>query len=141
MERSQIRAARALLGWTQAELAAQAGLSVPTIKRIEPGSGPVPVSLDTAERIVRALEQAGVSLISPGKYSSAAGSGVRFREMPWDVVPEQNMFSLVQRAILKKQKRLLELLRDGSVNDPEVQELIAEIDTHLKSATARQDLE
>ena len=36
---NQLRAARTLLGWGQATLARHAGVSVPTIKRIEGGAG------------------------------------------------------------------------------------------------------
>ena len=36
----QLRAARGLLGWSQAELAERAGLSAPTVKRLEGGFGP-----------------------------------------------------------------------------------------------------
>jgi transcriptional regulator with XRE-family HTH domain len=36
----QLRAARGLLGWSQSELTARAGLSVPTVKRLEAGFGP-----------------------------------------------------------------------------------------------------
>ena len=33
----QLRAARGLLGWSQSELAERAGLSLPTVKRLEAG--------------------------------------------------------------------------------------------------------
>ena len=36
----QLRAARGLLGWSQSELAARAGLSLPTVKRLEAVSRP-----------------------------------------------------------------------------------------------------
>ena len=36
----QLRAARGLLGWSQSDLAARAGLSLPTVKRLEGGFGP-----------------------------------------------------------------------------------------------------
>jgi transcriptional regulator with XRE-family HTH domain len=36
----QLRAARGLLGWSHSELAARAGLSLPTVKRLEAGFGP-----------------------------------------------------------------------------------------------------
>jgi transcriptional regulator with XRE-family HTH domain len=57
---SQFRAARALLGWSQADLAKKAGLSVPTIKRME-GQGTTPVSPDARERARVALETAGIT--------------------------------------------------------------------------------
>jgi hypothetical protein len=56
---AQIRAARSLLGRSQAEVARVAKVSVPTIKRAEADSG-IAVSDDARERIWRALEGAGV---------------------------------------------------------------------------------
>ena len=35
----QLRAARGLLGWSQSELAARAGLSLPTVERLKGGLG------------------------------------------------------------------------------------------------------
>jgi transcriptional regulator with XRE-family HTH domain len=68
--KEQLRAARALLGWSQETLAAQSGVSVPTIKRLEPGSGKLASRLDTVERLQRALEGAGVV------FSDGDGPGV-----------------------------------------------------------------
>ena len=60
---AQLRAARALLGLSQAEVAGQACLSVPTIKRVETERG-VYVS-DAARAATRvALEEAGVEFIT-----------------------------------------------------------------------------
>ena len=51
----QLRAARALLGWSQTELASRAGLSLPTVKRVEGGFGPN-VSEESRLRLQEALE-------------------------------------------------------------------------------------
>ena len=55
----QIRAARALLGWSQTELAERAGLSLPTVKRVEINSD-LRVSSEARQRLRVALEE-GVS--------------------------------------------------------------------------------
>jgi transcriptional regulator with XRE-family HTH domain len=71
----QLRAARALLGWSQAELGLEAGLSVPTIKRLEGGFGPH-VSDEARARVQKAIEKAGVEFIE----ENGGGAGVRFRK-------------------------------------------------------------
>ena len=70
----QLRAARGLLGWSQSKLAANAGLSLPTVKRFETGSGPR-VSQEARERLKQALEAAGIEFLD----ENAGGVGVRFR--------------------------------------------------------------
>jgi transcriptional regulator with XRE-family HTH domain len=72
---AQIRAARSLLAWTQADLAAVAEIALPTVKRYETGvRTPIPVIMAA---IRRALEDAGVEFI-PAK--GGKGVGVRLRE-------------------------------------------------------------
>jgi len=71
----QLRAARALLGWSQTELALRAGLSVPTIKRLEGGFGPH-VSDEARAKLKKAIEAAGVEFIE----ENGGGAGVRFRK-------------------------------------------------------------
>lgn len=56
----QVKAARALLAWSQEELAAKSGVSVPTVKRLEAQDGPLGGRADTVEKIRSALEVAGV---------------------------------------------------------------------------------
>jgi transcriptional regulator with XRE-family HTH domain len=72
---AQLRAARGLLGWSQSELAERAGLSVPTVKRVEAGKGPR-VSDLAREKLRTALENAGVEFID----ENGGGSGVRLRK-------------------------------------------------------------
>jgi transcriptional regulator with XRE-family HTH domain len=71
----QLRAARALLGWSQAELGLRAGLSVPTIKRLEGGFGPH-VSDEARAKLKKAIEAAGVEFIE----ENGGGAGVRYRK-------------------------------------------------------------
>jgi transcriptional regulator with XRE-family HTH domain len=71
----QIRAARGLLGWSQTELASRAGLSLPTVKRVEAGFGPR-VSDEARAKLQRALEAAGIDFIE----DNGGGAGVRFRK-------------------------------------------------------------
>ena len=70
----QLRAARGLLGWSQTELAMRAGLSLPTVKRLEGGFGPR-VSVEARAKLQEALEAAGVEFID----ENGGGAGVRFR--------------------------------------------------------------
>lgn len=71
----QLRAARALLGWSQTHLAKQAGLSLPTVKRVEAERGPR-VSEEGRLKLKRALELAGVEFID----ENGGGPGVRLRK-------------------------------------------------------------
>lgn len=75
----QMRAARALLGIDQKSLARLAGLSVPTIQRMEAGSGNVRGVVDSLTKVVAALERAGIELIGEGSVSMARGRGVRLK--------------------------------------------------------------
>jgi len=59
----QIKAARALLGWSQDQLAFTAGVSVPTVKRLEAADGMLGGRPDTALKLQEALESAGVQFI------------------------------------------------------------------------------
>ena len=76
---SQIRAARALLGMDQRSLAEAAGLSLPTIQRMEASDGQVRGNIDSVVRLVEAIERAGVELIGEGGVSSDGGRGVRLK--------------------------------------------------------------
>ena len=70
----QIKAARALLGWSQEKLAAMARVSVPTVKRLEAVDGPLGGRADTSYRLQTALETAGI------EFTNGDASGVRLRE-------------------------------------------------------------
>lgn len=77
---AQLRAARALASLDQRALAALAGLSVPTIQRMEASGGVVRGNVDSLTKLVSALEAAGVDLIGEGSSSPAGGRGVRLRK-------------------------------------------------------------
>lgn len=59
----QIKAARALLGWDQTRLAAEAGVSVPTVRRMELKEGIVSGHTRTIFAVQQALEAAGIELL------------------------------------------------------------------------------
>jgi transcriptional regulator with XRE-family HTH domain len=57
---AQIRAARALLGWSQGKLARVAGIGLTTLQRIEQNEGVVKGNFSTVRKIQKALEKAGI---------------------------------------------------------------------------------
>jgi len=77
----QMRAARALLGIDQRRLAELAGLSVPTIQRMESSQGTVRSNVESLVKVVDALSREGVELISEGAVSGAGGRGVRLNNV------------------------------------------------------------
>lgn len=76
----QMRAARALLGIDQRHLAELAGLSLPTIQRMEASDGQVRGVVDTLVKVITAIEAAGIELLGENAPSSGFGRGVRLRE-------------------------------------------------------------
>ena len=78
---AQLRAARALLGIDQRRLAAIAGVSLPTIQRMEASRDEhVRGVVSTLAKIVAALEAAGVELIGNEQPSQGRGRGARLKE-------------------------------------------------------------
>jgi predicted transcriptional regulator len=77
---AQLRAARALLGIDQKTLADHAGVSLPTVQRMESSPGTVRGVVDSLTKIVQALNRAGVELIGDGAASSGGGCGVRLKK-------------------------------------------------------------
>lgn len=75
----QMRAARALLGIDQRQLAELAGVSLPTIQRMEASEGVVRGVIDTLTKVVEAFDDAGVVLIGDGAASADGGRGVRLK--------------------------------------------------------------
>jgi predicted transcriptional regulator len=69
----QIKAARALLGWSQDDLAARSGVSQPTIKRLEAQGGDLGGRAETGEKLRRALEKAGI------EFTNGDALGVRLK--------------------------------------------------------------
>ena len=76
---AQMRAARALLGLDQRALAERAGLSLPTIQRMEASGGVVRGNVDSLMKLVDALAANGIELIGEGAISSKGGRGVRLK--------------------------------------------------------------
>ena len=72
---AQIRAARALLRWSAADLAKEASLGANTIRRAEVADGPTSLTTANERAIRRAFEAAGVELID----ENGGGAGVRLR--------------------------------------------------------------
>jgi len=75
----QMRAARALLGIDQRELAQRSGLSLPTVQRMEASGGVVRGNVDSLMKLVDALAASGIELIGEGAASSGGGRGVRLK--------------------------------------------------------------
>src|SRR4030081_1353153 len=75
----QMRAARALLGIDQRTLADLAGVSLPTIQRMEASVGNVRGVVESLTRVVDALNRAGVELIGEHARSEDGGRGVRLK--------------------------------------------------------------
>ena len=71
----QVKAARALLGWSQADLAQHSGVSEPTVARLESVDGKLGGREDTAKKIKTAIEIAGIEFID----ENGGGRGVRLR--------------------------------------------------------------
>jgi transcriptional regulator with XRE-family HTH domain len=76
---AQLKAARALLGIDQKRMAELAGLSVPTIQRMEASDGVIRGNVDSLMRLVAGLDGAGVELIGEGAASQGGGRGVRMK--------------------------------------------------------------
>lgn len=74
MKPAQIRAARALLGWSQGNLAAAAGIADKTVKRLEamPAYDEIVGTRPAADAIQAALETAGIVFIDRAATLGAA---------------------------------------------------------------------
>ncbi len=73
---AQLRAARALLGWSQGSLAEASGLAIATIKRMESARGPLKSSAENVLKVQQALEKAGDIFID---RNEDGGPGVRLK--------------------------------------------------------------
>lgn len=79
---AQLRAARALLGIDQRELAQRCSLSLPTIQRMEASEGVIRGNVDSLMKLVEALAAGGIELIGEGAASTGGGRGVRLKALP-----------------------------------------------------------
>jgi transcriptional regulator with XRE-family HTH domain len=75
----QLKASRALLGIDQRTLAEAAGLSLPTIQRMEASEGVIRGNVDSLTKLVAALDSLGIELIADNAASNAGGRGVRLK--------------------------------------------------------------
>ena len=75
-----MRAARALLGIDQRQLAEMSSVSLPTIQRMEASDGTVRGVVDTLMKVIEAFDRAGIELIGDNAVSREGGRGVRFRQ-------------------------------------------------------------
>ena len=75
----QLRASRAILDIDQRTLAEAAGLSLPTIQRMEACEGVIRGNVDSLMKLVAALDAAGIELIGEGAASHSGGRGVRLK--------------------------------------------------------------
>jgi len=71
----QIKAARALLGWTVRDLAAKAEIGFSTLVRLEQADGVPGGHVKTLEAVQSAVEKAGIEFIG----TPESGAGVKWR--------------------------------------------------------------
>jgi len=76
---AQLRAARALAGIDQRELAERSDLSVPTIQRMEASEGVIRGNVDSLMKLIGALNSLGIVLIGENEASQEGGRGVRLK--------------------------------------------------------------
>ncbi len=76
---AQLRAARALLGLDQRQLADLSDLSVPTIQRMEASDGVIRGNVDSLMKLIGALDRAGIELIGDNAASQGGGRGIRLK--------------------------------------------------------------
>src|SRR5262245_39632034 len=87
--KAQLRAARAMVEWSQTKLADRSGVSRPTIKRLEPGQGALVAQHATVMALESALETAGVEFIAGRR------PGVRMKEKHF--TKEQALIDIIVR--------------------------------------------
>ena len=75
IEAAQVRAARALIGWSQTKLAETAGVPLSIVERFEAGA-PDHIADEAVAKMRAALEAAGVVFIP----KNGGGAGVRIRK-------------------------------------------------------------
>lgn len=77
---AQLKAARALMGIDQRQLAEASGLSLPTIQRMEASDGTIRGNVNSLVKLIAALDALGVEVINAGTTSQSGGRGVRMKE-------------------------------------------------------------
>jgi len=79
---AQLRAARAILGFNQRTLAERAGLSLPTIQRMEASEaceGQIRGNIDSLSKLIAAFDSAGIEFLGDSSTSVGLGRGVRLK--------------------------------------------------------------
>ena len=76
----QLRAARAMLGIDQGELARLSGLSPATIQRMEASNGVIRGNVGSLTKLTETLDANGIELIGEGAVSQGNGRGVRLKK-------------------------------------------------------------
>jgi predicted transcriptional regulator len=69
----QLKAARALVGWEQTDLAKKSGVAISTVRRMEGFEGEVGARTSTLSLVQKALERAGIEFLNDER------PGVRMR--------------------------------------------------------------
>ncbi len=72
MTGNQLQAARALIGWSQAQVAEASNVSIPTVKRAE-GAGKIAASSNAVDAIQSALEAQGIQFLDEGDTANGVG--------------------------------------------------------------------
>jgi len=62
--RGELKAARAVVGWEQTDLAKKAGVAISTVRRMESFDGEVEASTSTLSLVQRTLQKAGVEFLN-----------------------------------------------------------------------------
>ena len=91
---SQIRAARALLGWRQEDLSEAAGIGAATIYRIEKGDGPVVGNVSTVLKIQAAFEHGVLGYIPKSSSVSQIINGIKVVLSGSNYIPPHFMCAL-----------------------------------------------
>jgi transcriptional regulator with XRE-family HTH domain len=135
----QIKAARALLAWSQEKLADMSGVSIPTIKRLEADDGELGGRTETRAKIIAAIEGAGVSFTVEGE-PGVIMMGLRNSYLP--SLPtsflERDLSRAIQRIerahqLVARQRALIDQLRASRLEtaDAEATLVSLEISTTL----------
>ena len=80
----QIKAARALLGWSRSELADRTGVTAPTVKVVEQDSGVLDELASTRARLCNVLAAEGVAFLNGGSIGVQQvqkGEGLRTEDL------------------------------------------------------------
>lgn len=129
----QIRAARALIRLDQADLAAAAGVSVETIKRIERAEGSANAQLATLANIQRALELKGVVFITPAE-EHPGGAGVRLALDPDELLKTELIEAAKDAA---RASMTAALMNNKRITAGDIDKVVAQVSEHFSFLFSR----